>query len=741
MRSDQPSTGTRLRDNMSRQAGVFSTLIMIGLLGALAVFGWWAARQIDAGQLERQQRFVLSGLNEIAEQLPNDQDTVAIWNDALSALRRNDQVWLRENLVEWSADFFGHDRIYVLDSADRLVRAVVDQQLVADNSFAQEQTGAGPLIASLRNDMAQASSGLEDSTPAIAGLGAQDFVTLSDGRAVIASVRPIMPFNEALTQRPGTEFIIVSMIYIDEEVLEEISEHFELTGLEFSKDPIARDGAASEPLFNQHGRIVGFFSWMPDQPAAELISRTFWVLLLVVLAAALAMVQLSNRLRRTSVRLQSTEAEAQYLAFHDPLARIPNRALFEDRLDQGLKEARRSGTNLAVFSIDLDHFKRVNDTLGHPAGDELIRQTASRLQAIVADEGTVARLGGDEFAIIRNNVGSAAIAERLAQEVTTSLERPFDLGGHEVKVGASVGVVLVSDSGSLADDIMRQADLALYEAKQTGRGRFCLFAGELDTAVRERRAIELELREALLSPTPKGLELVYQPIFDSYAGVVCGAEALVRWNHPSRGRMSPALFVPLAEERGLIDQLGFWVLREAAMHAVGSAVPWIAVNVSPLQFKDERFADRVLAVLHDVGLHPNRLEIEITEGLLLQNSPVVQATLRQLRSSGIRVALDDFGTGYSSISYLRSHGVDKLKIDQSFVHQLGADSEIESIVRSIIELARAMRMRVTAEGVETTEQQAILRTMGCDQLQGFLLSRPVSGEKLEVVLEDQRSAA
>ncbi len=252
--------------------------------------------------------------------------------------------------------------------------------------------------------------------------------------------------------------------------------------------------------------------------------------------------------------------------------------------------------------------------------------------------------------------------------------------------------------------------------------------------------MELELRAAINGGP--GLELVYQPIYHANSVDVVGVEALVRWNHPTRGRLAPALFIGLAEERGLIDQLGLWVLREACTFAAHSDVPWVAVNVSPLQFRDERFPERVLSVLSQVGLRPSRLEIEITEGLLLQNSRTVQNNLTRLRSAGIRVALDDFGTGYSSISYLRTHGIDKLKIDQSFVAQLGMDTEIDNIVRCIIDLARAMHMKVTAEGVETTQQQTMLQDMGCDQLQGYLLSRPVTPAKLRELLgSDPETAA
>jgi diguanylate cyclase (GGDEF)-like protein len=407
-------------------------------------------------------------------------------------------------------------------------------------------------------------------------------------------------------------------------------------------------------------------------------------------------------------------------------------------LDQALANMRRGGSKIALHFIDLDRFKHVNDTLGHPSGDELIRQAALRLTSLVDEVDTVARLGGDEFAIVQFDAKDSTEAIALSQRIIDAFAVPFDLSGSQANVGASVGVIVTSDAGVRAEELMRQADIALYGAKDSGRGRYQLFAGELDEAVRERRALEADLRHALATET--GLSLVYQPIFQIGASTIAGAEALIRWDHPVLGRLSPATFIGLAEERGLIDQLGLWILRKACMFAISTDLPWVAVNVSPLQFRDENFAQKVFAVLQETGLAAKRLEIEITEGLLLQNSPLIQSTLRLLRAKGIRVALDDFGTGYSSISYLRTHGIDKLKIDQSFTSQLGKDVEIESIVRSIVDLGRAMHMIVTAEGVETKEQQTMLEHIGCHQLQGYLLARPQPPEQLVALLASQPSA-
>jgi diguanylate cyclase (GGDEF)-like protein len=484
---------------------------------------------------------------------------------------------------------------------------------------------------------------------------------------------------------------------------------------------------------------MGFFSWVPDEPAYALIRDTAPALAAALAFAGLAAVLLLRRLKRTSLMLEHSRAEASYLALHDALTGVPNRALFEDRLEQALAQVRRSGAVVALHYLDLDRFKHVNDTLGHPIGDELIKAAAQRLSACVSSKDTVARIGGDEFAMIQVGLADTALALSLAQTVVEVLGAPFELSGHEIRVGASVGVVVTSDAASTAEELMRQADIALYSAKGDGRGRYHLFVEEMDENVRDQRVLEMDLRSALASEV--GLGLVYQPIYDTHSCNIVGAEALVRWDHPTRGRLSPATFITLAEDRGLIDQLGMWVLTSACRFAAGSSIPWVAVNVSPLQFRDEHYADRVFEVLEQTGLPARRLELEITEGLLLQNSPLVQSTLNRLRARGIRVALDDFGTGYSSISYLRTYGVDKLKIDQSFTAALGKDLEIQGIVRSIIELGRAMHMLVTAEGVETPEQQAILASMNCDQLQGYLLSRPVAGGALIETLASSAASA
>jgi len=429
---------------------------------------------------------------------------------------------------------------------------------------------------------------------------------------------------------------------------------------------------------------------------------------------------------------KSAEDRIYHLAYHDALTGLPNRTQFELELQKAVKTASEQAHAVLIL-IDLDRFKHVNDTLGHVAGDELIRQVARRLLALVGLRGAVARLGGDEFAVLLTQVTNPHLAEGMSNAVLAELGRQFDLNGDAAFIGASLGISSAKTVTD-ADQMLREADIALYDAKSHGRGRWQVFAPAMAEALAERRQVEHDLRKALAQGNQ--LQLEYQPIFAA-DGRMTGAEALVRWNHPTRGRLSPELFINVAEERGLIDRLGEWVFEEACRTLIDTDIPWIAVNVSPVQLRRRRFYDRALATIADLKIDPNRIQIEITEGVLLEATESTEAGLKRLRAAGIRLALDDFGTGYSSLSYLRRYNVDKLKVDRSFVAQLGDSTDAAAIVETIIGLARALGMQVTAEGVETELQRDYLVSCGCHELQGFLLSRPLSLAKLQDFYADQ----
>ena len=432
--------------------------------------------------------------------------------------------------------------------------------------------------------------------------------------------------------------------------------------------------------------------------------------------------RLASSFNRMSAGIFERENRISHLAFHDTLTDLPNRTLFRQHLQSALTRAGRCDETVAVLCLDLDRFKTVNDTLGHPVGDALLKAIGAIIAELAAD-GIVARLSGDEFAIILAHDIDRDRPRTLSQAIVDRMREPVIAGGHHIPIGVSIGISVSPGDGQDASTLLKNADLALYRAKQDGRGVFRFFEPALDAAARRRRQIELDLREAMRSGQ---LRLDYQPIVDLKTDEISGFEALMRWEHPERGAIHPVEFIPVAEDTGLIVAMGEWVIHEACREAMR----WpdtlrIAVNVSPLQFRNSGFSNIVVQALSRSGLAPHRLEIEITESIFLEGSDATLDILHGLRALGVRIALDDFGTGYSSLSYLRSFPFDKIKIDRSFVTPVALDNGAAAIVRAIVDLATAFDMETTAEGVEDENQLAELRNQGCSSIQGFLFSRPI----------------
>src|SRR6267142_1812853 len=414
-----------------------------------------------------------------------------------------------------------------------------------------------------------------------------------------------------------------------------------------------------------------------------------------------------------------SEEQIRHLAHYDALTNLPNRALFHEKLKQELARM-AAGAQLAVLYIDIDEFKSVNDTLGHLIGDELLKSVAASLSQCAASNDFVARLGGDEFAIVQTAVKTPAEVTELVTRVFDAIRTPYECLGHQLTTDASIGIALVPEHGIDLDQILKNADLAMYAAKSAGRRTYRFFEPAMDARVRARRILEVELRQAIIDGA---LEVYYQPCISLQDNRITGCEALLRWRHSERGMISPAEFIPIAEDTGLINQLGEWVLTTAC----AEAATWpdhikLAVNVSPVQFKSGTFALKIVAALGASGLAANRLELEITEAVLIRDDEAALAILHRLRGIGVRIALDDFGTGYSSLSYLQRFPFDKIKIDRCFVNDLGEPAGSSSIVQAIVNIAAARRMTTTAEGVETRQQQELLRALGCVEMQGYLFS-------------------
>jgi diguanylate cyclase (GGDEF)-like protein len=434
---------------------------------------------------------------------------------------------------------------------------------------------------------------------------------------------------------------------------------------------------------------------------------------------------------------KKAEAQVAHMAHHDTLTNLPNRTLLQEQLKQALHWVSR-GQKLAVLFLDLDNFKGVNDTLGHPVGDELLKTVADRLRACARETDIVARLGGDEFVVVQTPIDGPADSAALAERIRDALTAPCTVMDHHIVIDTSIGIAIAPHDGVEPDVLLKNADMALYGAKAAGRGTARFFEQAMDARMMERRTLEMELRHAF---TEGEFELHYQPLVALDSNRINSCEALLRWRHPTRGLVPPATFIPLAEEIGLITRIGEWVIRTAC----NDAARWpddvtVAVNVSPVQFRSQNLTQVVTNALAASGLPGTRLCVEITEGILMDQTDAALTTLHQLRALGVKIAMDDFGTGYSSLSYLQKFPFDKIKIDRSFISELSENEEASAIVRAVTSLAASFRMETTAEGVETEEQRDMARDLGCTEMQGWLVSKAQPASEIAKLFPAPRDA-
>jgi diguanylate cyclase (GGDEF)-like protein len=721
------------RQNGLVRSVVLPAAVVIALL-ALIVGGilHFSTTRSDSLALERQQKLVTMALRQSVNAIANDQEASTYWDDAVIRTRERplDLQWLDNNLGVWFHTYYGHDETYLLDPANQAIYAMQSGIRVQPTAFRRIDPIARALARNLRRQLA-ISHVAPDGSPGKT-IGAAD-VTTVDGRPAVLSIKPIVSETGDIVQKPGEEYLHISVRYLDRSFLANLSALYGIEGARFSWTP---NRGASVPVNRKNGTTLGYLVWLPFEPGQQVEDKMAPVLLASLMAIGLIISILLARVWRSRMELEASRAQAQHLAFHDILTGLPNRALFEDRLEHSL--ARRA-SQTAVLLLDLDRFKNVNDTLGHQAGDALIREFGLRLAGLVRDGDTISRLGGDEFAILLENARSQDV-HQLATRILKEVRRPFEILGSHVHVGVSIGIALSSEAGSDRLEIVRKADIALYRAKDGGRNDYCVFSASMDETVKMRGMIEEELRQAISGG--KGLCLHYQPQVGPHGRIV-GVEALVRWNHPSRGLIAPEQFIPVAEESGLIVALGEWVLRQACLASRQWPNLFVAVNLSPLQLRANGFFDSLMRIVRGASASPTAIQLEVTEHVLLDDDPAMKEVLSALRAAGFTIVLDDFGTGYSSLSYLRKFEVDKLKIDRSFVQHLGEASESGAIVTAMLALGHALGLSVAAEGVETVEQQTFLDIAGCKEMQGYHFSRPLPLEELTQLLKrgDAASAA
>jgi diguanylate cyclase (GGDEF)-like protein len=736
----------RAGPQVSRKALPLIAVITVAALSLATLAVYWAVRQSDAAATERQLQMTERSVRGILRELSLQQEVVAVWDDPVLQLGKTplDTKWLDENLGSWLTRTYGHNQVYILNARNEPVFAVAEGAPVEPYTFSQIAPDLASHLEGLRKvpqPSAQTSAGTaSDGKHLTSGRAVYDAHILKlIGRPAAVSAMKIVPHSDEITQEPGSEFVLVSVRFLDGAFLQQLSEKNLIDGLRFSSTDRKIGNEVSVPLNSDAGGHIGYFVWNPETPGTKIlgiigpVGALFSVVVLVLMGLLLGWLgRAMSALQTMVVELRASEAQAQHLAFHDGLTGLPNRALFDDRLDQALARTQR-GEKISVLMLDLDRFKHVNDTLGHSAGDSLIRELAGRLSKLLRSTDTVARLGGDEFAIVQTSIAGDEDVDALCIRILAAVREPFDILGHQAFVGVSIGIALAPDAGMDRSEVMRKADIALYRAKAEGRGCYRTFTAEMDETVKVRGTIEEELRAALISG--EGLEVAYQPQVAGAGKPIVGLEALVRWRHPTRGVILPDQFIPVAEQTGLISQIGDWVLREACATSRQWPNLFISVNLSPVQFRIDGFAERMMQIVRETGADPGKIELEITEGVLLDDGGQAAQTLRILRAAGFRIALDDFGTGYSSLGYLHRYKVDKIKIDRSFVSSLGREDSATAIVTAIVALGQAMNLTVTAEGVETKEQEHFLRSAGCDELQGYRYSKALPKERVARLLD------
>jgi diguanylate cyclase (GGDEF)-like protein len=481
-------------------------------------------------------------------------------------------------------------------------------------------------------------------------------------------------------------------------------------------------------LTDGEGRSVANLTWQPKQPGDAVIASVIPFVAVVLIAFALLIVMIMRHIRSTAAAINSGERQLRHLALHDPVCGLPNRIYFSERLERSIAEVRDGNLTAAVFYIDLDHFKDVNDTLGHHIGDELILNVTERLSQIMREDDLVARLGGDEFAIIMTCASDNYSLQAIAERILAGICAPFLVSGHSINIGASIGIAIIDSSTQDAGDILRYADMALYRAKNEGRNRACIYDAAMDADLSNRKLLEGSLREAIKN---QELHVLYQPIVNPSGKRIVGVEALARWIHPVQGEIPPARFIPIAEHSGLIIELGESILRHACLDGRKWPGVTVSVNVSPLQFRRPNFVEVIERILRETAFEPDRLELELTESTLLGNLESAELSMLRLKGIGVCFALDDFGTGYSSLLYLRRFPFDKLKIDSSFVRSIEKAAEAAAIVHAVVSLGRGLGMKVTAEGVETADQHLFLRAAGVHSMQGYRFGKPVTAAEID----------
>ncbi len=672
------------------------------------------AREVNRTALSLTRQTVEAAVQARLHHMANTHGDYAIWDDAARKLYGAvDQQFVDDNFVSSTEDPVFFDTAYLLNADGTVVFAYHHGETVTMPTA----EAFGPSLDRLLRESRGASS--PDVRSAL--------VRGAWGPMVMA-VGPIVPFSQTMSAPEPRRFLILAKA-LDPTAVEQLSEDYLITGLALAP-PSAASNKTAIPLVDADGRTIAALTWAARAPGSEALARLNPRVIGMLGALVVTMLVLIAIAARGFARIRRGEVLARHAATHDSLSGLPNRAALLDHLKRVI--GKRHGDNdLALVCVEVDGVQEVNDAYGHDIGDQLLREVAKGFDKLTG-KCYLVRLGGDEFAVVvdKPHVGDRAteVGERLIQ----FFSKPFDIGGRIISVSASVGIALIGHADNSAGEVMRRGDVAMYQARQEGRNRVCMFDDSLDVQRRRRIEIAGDLRRALATDA---LTMFYQPVYSAGGTSIVSAEALVRWPRGDDAKpISPGEFIPIAEESGLIDELGMWTLKRTCRDASAWPGLRVAVNASPAQFQNPNFAAAVASVLEETGFPANRLEIEVTETYLVTHPERARRAIDSIRALGIAVVLDDFGVGYSSIGYLRSFAFDKLKLDRSLIANIDRDPHAQKLVQATVALADALELTVTAEGIETEEEATILRIAGCNAFQGFFFGRPMPAAELTALL-------
>ena len=724
-------------------------LIPIGVIVAIAIVCiavgvLSSAQRADRISADSEKEAVLRSIDENADRALRHLQSVASMPQAITNIRDSySAAWVDRRVGQWLETFYNAEIVVVFGAGDQ-------------TAYLRSRNEGEALPADLAAELAPALDILRGrstgqphrvilvtprdwSKPANAVALIQSFL----GQPAIVAAVAIGEETNAANGSNGVP-IVASVKYIDDRLLAKIGGRLRVDGLRMADptaDPVADPmvariaGAAATTaddrlieLSDAQGTAIARLVWRPKRPGGAVIMSVVPFVAIALVAFAMLIVFIMRHLQRTTAAIAAGERQLRHLALHDPVCGLPNRIYFAERLERAIAEVRGGGLTAAVFYIDLDHFKDVNDTLGHHIGDELILNVTRRLSQIMREDDLVGRLGGDEFAIIMTCASDNYSLQAIAERILGAICAPFIVSGHALNIGASIGIAVIDSSTEDARDILRYADMALYRAKNEGRNRACIYDAAMDADLSNRKLLEGALRQAIKN---QELHVVYQPIVNPSGKRLLGVEALARWIHPVYGEVPPVRFIPIAEHSGLIVELGEYILRRACMDGRNWPGLTVSVNVSPLQFRRPDFVEAIERILGETTFEPNRLELELTESTLLGNLENAELSMLRLKGIGVCFALDDFGTGYSSLLYLRRFPFDKLKIDSSFVRSIEKAADAAAIVHAVVSLGRGLGMKVTAEGVETADQHLFLRAAGVHSMQGYRFGRPVTAAEID----------